>query len=173
VIRLNRRRTYLSPSGPPSAQDLRAAWVDLDPPLVVAGLGPAIAVRTGSRRRAARRRHVHPSAGGRAGERAAVAPSPPCRSSSDKRSRLDPLGYGSAEESLDGGASTHRQTHAPARRPATAPSPGELRSTVGCGVAAWREKAQMNPRVRARAPKPVLFSRNPRVAVGYRWTAHV
>jgi hypothetical protein len=30
----------------------------------------------------------------------------------------------------------------------------------------------MNPRVRTRAPKPALFGRNPRVAVGLRWTAH-
>jgi hypothetical protein len=38
--------------------------------------------------------------------------------------------------------------------------------------AARREMAQMNPRVRARAPKPVLFGRNPHIAVGLRWTAH-
>jgi hypothetical protein len=66
------------------------------------------------------------------------------------RGRLDPLGYDSAEELLDGGASTHRRARASARRPAAAPSRGELRS------AARREKAQMNPRVRARAPKPIF-----------------
>jgi hypothetical protein len=92
---------------------------------------------------------------------------PPRRSSTEERDRLDLLGYGSAEEPLDGGASTYRRGRAPARRPAAAPSRGELRS------AAWREKAQMNPRVRARAPKPVLFGRNLRVAVECRWTAHV
>jgi hypothetical protein len=92
---------------------------------------------------------------------------PLCRSSTDERGHLDLLGYGSAEEPLDGGASTHRQARAPVRQPAAVPSWGELRS------AARREKAQINPRVRARAPKPVLFGRNPRVAVGFRWMAHV
>jgi hypothetical protein len=54
-----------------------------------------------------------------------------------------------------------------ARRPAAAPLRGELRSV------ARREEAQMNPRVRVRVPTPFLFGRNPRVAVGCRWTAHV
>jgi hypothetical protein len=128
VIRINQRRTYLSPSEPSSAQDLRVVWVDLEPPFTAAGSGPAMAVRVGSHRRVARRRRVHPSAGARAGERATVAPSPPRHSSSNKRGRLDPLGYGSAEEPLDGGASTHRRMCVPVRRPAAVPSPGELRS---------------------------------------------
>jgi hypothetical protein len=98
---------------------------------------------------------------------------PPHRSSIDERGRLDPLGYDSVEEPLDCGASTHWRACPPARRPATAPSPGELRSAAGCGVTARREKAQMNPSVHVRAPKPVLFGRNPRVAVRCRWTAHV
>jgi hypothetical protein len=88
------------------------------------------------------------------------------RSSTDEHGRLDLLGYGSAEEPLNGGASTHQRARAPARRPAAAPSRGELRSV------AHREKAQMNPRICARAPKPVLFGWNPRVAVGRRWTTH-
>jgi hypothetical protein len=51
------------------------------------------------------------------------------------RSRLDPLGYGSVEEPLDGGASTHRRARAPARRPAAAPSRGELRRAAVRGAA--------------------------------------
>jgi hypothetical protein len=50
--------------------DPLAAWVDLEPPLAAAGSGPAMAVRVGPCRGAARRRRVHPSAGARAGERA-------------------------------------------------------------------------------------------------------
>jgi hypothetical protein len=92
---------------------------------------------------------------------------PPRRSSTDERGRLDLLRYGSAEEPLDGGTSTHQRVRAPVRRPRAAPSPGELRS------AARHEKAQMNPRVSARVSKPVLFDRNPHVAVGCRWTTHV
>jgi hypothetical protein len=48
--------------------DPLAAWVNLEPPLTAAGSGPAIAVRVGPRRGAARRRRVHPSVGACAGE---------------------------------------------------------------------------------------------------------
>jgi hypothetical protein len=76
VIRLNQRRTsrvkhlLVSPHKPPTAADLRAAWVDLEPPLAVAGSGPAMAARVGPRRGAARRWRVHPSTGARVSERA-------------------------------------------------------------------------------------------------------
>jgi hypothetical protein len=110
---------------------------------------PPIGGRT-HRREGPRRRHL-----------------PPRRSLTDERGRLDLLGYGSAEEPLDGGASTHRRVRAPTRRPTAAPSWGELRSAVR------HEEAHMNPRVHARAPTPFLFGRNPRVAIGCRWTAHV
>jgi hypothetical protein len=50
---------------------------------------------------------------------------------------------------------------------------GPWRRRHGASCGAWREKAQMNPRVRARAPKPVLFDQNPRVAVRCKWTPHV
>jgi hypothetical protein len=86
---------------------------------------------------------------------------PPRRSSTDERHRLDLL---DARVRLCRGVARQRRVH-PSDE--TAPSRGELQS------AKRREEAQMNPRVHTRAPTSFLFGRNPRVAVGCRWTAHV
>jgi hypothetical protein len=148
------KHLLVSPRKPPSAADLRAAWVDLEPPLTAAGSGPAMAARVGPRRGAARRRRVHPSAGARGGERArggaillrvahrptsAVARSLRCAGRALPRSRST-----AARPPIGGRA--HRRE-----------DPWRCRRGASCG--ARREEARMNPRVRARAPTAFCSAR--------------
>jgi hypothetical protein len=135
---------------------------------VAAGSGPAMAVRVGPCRGAARRRRVHPSVGAHAGERAhggtillyvarrltsAVARSLRCAGKALPRSRS------MAARPPIGGHACRRE------------GPRRCHHGASCSMAR-HEEDRMNPRVRVRALTVFLFGRIPRVAVGCRWTAH-